>query len=85
MYSDLLLADASHPVCLPSPTAIWANVFLLALSALVKVGFTAWTFGMMVSGWGTFRVCILTVLGRFRPGFSCRPLLSVHAWDALLA
>ena len=33
---------------LASPTAIWANVFLLILTALAKVGFTAWTFGMMV-------------------------------------
>ena len=35
-------------VRLPSPTAIWANVFLLILTALVKIAFTAWTFGMMV-------------------------------------
>lgn len=36
----------SSPAC--SPSAIWANVFLLTLTALAKVGFTAWTFGMMV-------------------------------------
>lgn len=33
---------------LHSPTAIWANVFLLVLTATIKVAFTAWTFGMMV-------------------------------------
>ena len=31
-----------------SPTALGANVFLLVLTALVKIAFTAWTFGMMV-------------------------------------
>jgi hypothetical protein len=31
-----------------SPTAMWENVFLLILTAIVKVGLTAWTFGMMV-------------------------------------
>ncbi|EIW58503.1 uncharacterized protein TRAVEDRAFT_58724 [Trametes versicolor FP-101664 SS1] len=35
-----------HGLC--NPSAIWANVFLLTLTALAKVGFTAWTFGMMV-------------------------------------
>ena len=35
-------------VCLHSPTAIWANVFLLILTGLVKIAFTAWIFGMMV-------------------------------------
>jgi chloride channel 3/4/5 len=30
-----------------SPTALWRNVFLLTLSAGIKVVFTAWTFGMM--------------------------------------
>lgn len=33
-----------------SPTALWRNVFLLVLTALTKVFFTAWTFGMMVGG-----------------------------------
>ena len=32
-----------------SPTALAANVFLLLLTAMVKIGFTAWTFGMMVN------------------------------------
>jgi hypothetical protein len=27
---------------------MWENVFLLVLTGVVKVGFTAWTFGMMV-------------------------------------
>jgi len=31
-----------------SPTAMRQNVFLLVLTAVVKVGLTAWTFGMMV-------------------------------------
>ncbi|KAM5536604.1 hypothetical protein V8D89_009699 [Ganoderma adspersum] len=35
-----------HGLC--NPTAIGANVFLLVLTALVKIAFTAWTFGMMV-------------------------------------
>ncbi|KAI0794494.1 chloride channel [Fomes fomentarius] len=35
-----------HGLC--NPTALGANVFLLILTALVKVGFTAWTFGMMI-------------------------------------
>ncbi|KAL1941295.1 hypothetical protein VTO73DRAFT_7507 [Trametes versicolor] len=35
-----------HGLC--NPSAIWANVFLLTLAALAKVGFTAWTFGMMI-------------------------------------
>ncbi|KAI0831818.1 chloride channel [Trametes gibbosa] len=35
-----------HGLC--NPTAIWANVFLLTLAAAAKIGFTAWTFGMMV-------------------------------------
>lgn len=36
-----------HGLC--NPTALWRNVFLLILTALVKVLLTAWTFGMMVS------------------------------------
>ncbi|KAI0681933.1 chloride channel [Cerioporus squamosus] len=35
-----------HGLC--NPTAVWANVFLLILTAMAKIGFTAWTFGMMV-------------------------------------
>ena len=31
-----------------SPTAKWRNIFLLILTALTKVFFTAWSFGMMV-------------------------------------
>jgi chloride channel 3/4/5 len=27
---------------------MWENVFLLVLTGVVKIGFTAWTFGMMV-------------------------------------
>jgi hypothetical protein len=32
----------------PSPNAMWENVFLLILTAAIKVFLTAWTFGMMV-------------------------------------
>ncbi|KAN0129315.1 chloride channel [Lactarius tabidus] len=35
-----------HGLC--NPTAMWENVFLLVLTGIVKIGFTAWTFGMMV-------------------------------------
>lgn len=28
---------------------MWENVFLLILTAIIKIGLTAWTFGMMVS------------------------------------
>ncbi|KAI0306096.1 Cl-channel protein [Multifurca ochricompacta] len=35
-----------HGLC--NPTAMWENVFLLVLTGVVKIGFTAWTFGMMV-------------------------------------
>lgn len=33
----------------PSPNAMWENVFLLLLTAAIKILLTAWTFGMMVS------------------------------------
>lgn len=35
-----------HGLC--NPTALWRNVFLLTLTALTKVFFTAWSFGMMI-------------------------------------
>ncbi|KAH9172986.1 Cl-channel protein [Lactarius sanguifluus] len=35
-----------HGLC--NPTAMWENVFLLILTGVVKIAFTAWTFGMMV-------------------------------------
>ncbi|KAI0091504.1 chloride channel [Irpex rosettiformis] len=35
-----------HGLC--NPTAIWRNIFLLVLSAFIKVLLTAWTFGMMI-------------------------------------
>ncbi|KAI0773298.1 chloride channel [Trametes elegans] len=52
-----------HGLC--NPTAIWANVFLLVLAALTKIGFTAWTFGMMVPA-GIFlpTIAIGACLGR---------------------
>ncbi|TBU47598.1 chloride channel [Dichomitus squalens] len=52
-----------HGLC--NPTAIWANVFLLVLTALVKIAFTAWTFGMMVPA-GIFlpTIAIGACLGR---------------------
>lgn len=30
---------------------MWENVFLLLVTAAMKVALTAWTFGMMVSEW----------------------------------
>ncbi|OBZ72186.1 H(+)/Cl(-) exchange transporter 3 [Grifola frondosa] len=52
-----------HGLC--NPTAIWANVFLLILTALTKIAFTAWTFGMMVPA-GIFlpTIAIGACLGR---------------------
>ncbi|KAI8996437.1 chloride channel [Trametes punicea] len=52
-----------HGLC--NPTAIWANVFLLVLTALAKIGFTAWTFGMMIPA-GIFlpTIAIGACLGR---------------------
>ncbi|KAF5355341.1 hypothetical protein D9758_006073 [Tetrapyrgos nigripes] len=35
-----------HGLC--NPAAVWRNVFLLILTATLKIGFTAWTFGMMI-------------------------------------
>jgi len=35
-----------HGLC--NPTAIWENVFLLVVTALMKIALTAWTFGMAV-------------------------------------
>lgn len=32
---------------------MWENVFLLLVTAGMKVAFTAWTFGMMVRKWNT--------------------------------
>ena len=48
-----------------SPTALAANVSLLLLTAMVKIGFTAWTFGMMVPA-GIFlpTIAIGACLGR---------------------
>ncbi|CDO69766.1 hypothetical protein BN946_scf184766.g11 [Trametes cinnabarina] len=52
-----------HGLC--NPTATWANIFLLVLTALVKIGFTAWTFGMMIPA-GIFlpTIAIGACLGR---------------------
>ncbi|THU86239.1 Cl-channel protein [Dendrothele bispora CBS 962.96] len=35
-----------HGLC--NPAAVWGNVFLLILTAIIKIGLTAWTFGMMI-------------------------------------
>lgn len=45
------------PISFSSPTALWRNIFLLILTALTKVFFTAWTFGMMVGD--PYRVSLL--------------------------
>ncbi|KAH9975687.1 Cl-channel protein [Lactifluus volemus] len=52
-----------HGLC--NPSAMWENVFLLVLTGVVKVGFTAWTFGMMVPA-GIFlpTIAIGAALGR---------------------
>ncbi|KAH9964748.1 Cl-channel protein [Russula compacta] len=52
-----------HGLC--NPTAMWENVFLLVLTGIVKIGFTAWTFGMMVPA-GIFlpTIAIGAALGR---------------------
>ncbi|KAF5377784.1 hypothetical protein D9757_008072 [Collybiopsis confluens] len=42
---DLAKGDY-HGLC--NPTAMWENVFLLLISAGVKLALTAWTFGMMI-------------------------------------
>ena len=39
---------ACHFKVISSPNALTENIFLLVLTAAVKIGFTAWTFGMMV-------------------------------------
>ncbi|KAI0286118.1 chloride channel [Russula aff. rugulosa BPL654] len=52
-----------HGLC--NPSAMWENVFLLVLTGVVKIGFTAWTFGMMVPA-GIFlpTIAIGAALGR---------------------
>ncbi|PBK72548.1 Cl-channel protein [Armillaria solidipes] len=52
-----------HGLC--NPTAMWENVFLLILTAIIKFGLTAWTFGMMIPA-GIFlpTIAIGACLGR---------------------
>ncbi|TFK74955.1 Cl-channel protein [Pluteus cervinus] len=52
-----------HGLC--NPSAIWENVFLLILTAALKVALTAWTFGMMIPA-GIFlpTIAIGACLGR---------------------
>ncbi|KZT07272.1 Cl-channel protein, partial [Laetiporus sulphureus 93-53] len=52
-----------HGLC--NATAIWANVFLLILTAMTKIALTAWTFGMMIPA-GIFlpTIAIGACLGR---------------------
>ncbi|KAF5373298.1 hypothetical protein D9615_007485 [Tricholomella constricta] len=52
-----------HGLC--NPTAMWENVFLLILTAIIKIGLTAWTFGMMIPA-GIFlpTIAIGACLGR---------------------
>ncbi|KAJ7355661.1 Cl-channel protein [Mycena albidolilacea] len=52
-----------HGLC--NPTAMWENVFLLILTAAIKVLLTAWTFGMMIPA-GIFlpTIAIGACLGR---------------------
>ncbi|KAG6850793.1 hypothetical protein H0H93_008831 [Arthromyces matolae] len=59
--------DASKPdyhgLC--NPTAMWENVFLLVLTAMIKIVLTAWAFGMMIPA-GIFlpTIAIGACLGR---------------------
>ncbi|KAJ6581159.1 Cl-channel protein [Mycena capillaripes] len=52
-----------HGLC--NPTAMWENVFLLVLTAAIKMLLTAWTFGMMIPA-GIFlpTIAIGACLGR---------------------
>ncbi|KAG6891248.1 hypothetical protein C0995_008500 [Termitomyces sp. Mi166 len=52
-----------HGLC--NPTAMWENVFLLVLTSIIKIVFTAWTFGMMIPA-GIFlpTIAIGACLGR---------------------
>lgn len=52
-----------HGLC--NPTAMWENVFLLILTSIIKIGLTAWTFGMMIPA-GIFlpTIAIGACLGR---------------------
>ncbi|KAF8661351.1 hypothetical protein AX16_001446 [Volvariella volvacea WC 439] len=52
-----------HGLC--NPSAMWENIFLLILTALIKIALTAWTFGMMVPA-GIFlpTIAIGACLGR---------------------
>ncbi|KAJ7746724.1 Cl-channel protein [Mycena maculata] len=52
-----------HGLC--NPTAMWENVFLLVLTAALKILLTAWTFGMMIPA-GIFlpTIAIGACLGR---------------------
>lgn len=68
LVANLFLeCDASrgdyHGLC--NPTATWANVFLLILTAATKLALTAWTFGMMIPA-GIFlpTIAIGACLGR---------------------
>ena len=66
-----------------SPTALWRNIFLLILTALTKVFFTAWTFGMMVGD--SYRASLLppTETPRSLLEFSYRRLRLELAWGGL--
>lgn len=63
-----------------SPTALWRNIFLLILTALTKVFFTAWTFGMMVGD--PYRISLLSPMETLRSllEFSYRQSRLEPAW-----
>lgn len=65
---------------LSSPTALWRNIFLLTLTALTKVFFTAWTFGMMVGDSSRTSLPLITETPRFLLEFSYRRLRLELAW-----
>ncbi|KAF7971293.1 hypothetical protein HWV62_21446 [Athelia sp. TMB] len=48
-----------HGLC--NPTAMWENVFLLVVTAFMKIALTAWTFGMLVYSYPQSRLAHLLV------------------------
>jgi hypothetical protein len=68
---------------LSSPTALWRNIFLLTLTALTKVFFTAWSFGMMVGVPHRISLLFLIETPRSPLEFSYRQSRSALAWGGL--
>jgi hypothetical protein len=75
--STLSQQDFLPSFTLFSPTAMWENVFLLILTAAIKVLLTAWTFGMMVRHRRpkSYATRNRELLERFPLEYSCPPSL----------